>query len=103
MSRGHLGATRDSHEPASLRSKACSAIFTALENVLGGSMRRRAFGLGCLLLYWGTVVSGLAQEGHPLTGTWSGDWGPKTTERNHLTVVMNWDGKSITGTINPGP
>jgi len=66
-------------------------------------MRRRAFRLGCLLLYWGTVVSGLAQEGHPLTGTWSGDWGPKTTERNHLTVVMNWDGKSITGTINPGP
>ena len=38
-----------------------------------------------------------------MTGTWSGDWGPSATERNHLTVVMSWDGKNVTGTINPGP
>jgi len=44
-----------------------------------------------------------AQEGHPLTGTWSGDWGPSVTERTHLTVIMNWDGKKISGIINPGP
>jgi hypothetical protein len=49
------------------------------------------------------VVSAVAQEGHPLTGTWSGDWGPTPTERHHLTIVMNWDGKNVTGTINPGP
>ncbi|PYS28613.1 MAG: hypothetical protein DMG11_11990 [Acidobacteria bacterium] len=62
-------------------------------------MFRAACGLACL----GIVVSGIAQEGHPLTGTWSGDWGPTTTQRNHLTFVMNWDGKNVTGTINPGP
>jgi hypothetical protein len=45
----------------------------------------------------------LAQEGHPLTGTWSGDWGPSATSRTHITMVMAWDGKTITGTINPGP
>jgi hypothetical protein len=44
-----------------------------------------------------------AQEGHPLTGTWSGDWGPSTTARTHITMVMAWDGKAVTGTINPGP
>jgi hypothetical protein len=44
-----------------------------------------------------------AQEGHPLTGTWSGDWGPSATSRTHITMVMAWDGKVITGTINPGP
>ena len=44
-----------------------------------------------------------AQEGHPVTGTWYGDWGPTATQRNELTVVMAWDGKNITGTINPGP
>jgi hypothetical protein len=49
------------------------------------------------------VVSAVAQEGHPLTGTWSGDWGPTPTERHHLTIVMNWDGKNVTGMINPGP
>ena len=46
---------------------------------------------------------GLAQEGHPLTGTWTGDWGPSATQRNHVTIVMNWDGSNVTGTINPGP
>jgi hypothetical protein len=49
------------------------------------------------------AVSALAQEGHPLTGTWSGDWGPGTTQRTHLTMVMTWDGKTVSGTINPGP
>lgn len=44
-----------------------------------------------------------AQQGHPLTGTWSGDWGPSATERHQVTLVMNWDGKNITGLMNPGP
>ena len=44
-----------------------------------------------------------AQEGHPLTGTWSGDWGTSTTQRNHITLVLNWDGKNVTGVMNPGP
>jgi hypothetical protein len=61
------------------------------------------FRAACCLACLGIVVSGVAQEGHPLTGTWSGDWGPTTTQRNHLTFVMNWDGKNVTGTINPGP
>lgn len=44
----------------------------------------------------------LSQEGHPLTGTWSGDWGPSLNEREHLTLVLRWDGDNITGLINPG-
>ena len=44
-----------------------------------------------------------AQEGHPLTGTWHGDWGPTPTHRNDVTLVLDWDGKNITGLINPGP
>jgi hypothetical protein len=44
-----------------------------------------------------------AQEGHPLTGTWSGDWGPSAGSRTHITMVMAWDGKTVSGTINPGP
>jgi hypothetical protein len=46
----------------------------------------------------------LAQEGHPLTGTWTGDWGTTSAPRTHLTLVMNWDGDDkIAGVINPGP
>lgn len=44
-----------------------------------------------------------AQQGHPLTGTWSGDWGATVTQRSQVTIVMNWDGKNVTGVINPGP
>jgi hypothetical protein len=49
------------------------------------------------------ALSALAQEGHPLTGTWSGDWGSAGSARTHITMVMAWDGKTVTGTINPGP
>jgi len=50
-----------------------------------------------------SVFAAAAQEGHPLTGTWSGDWGPGPGQRTHITMVMTWDGKTIGGTINPGP
>jgi hypothetical protein len=43
-----------------------------------------------------------AQEGHPLKGSWIGTWGPSKVHSNDLLVIMNWDGKTISGTINPG-
>jgi len=48
-------------------------------------------------------TSATTQEGHPLTGTWSGDWGADAKTRTRITLVMEWDGKAVTGTINPGP
>jgi hypothetical protein len=66
-------------------------------------MRKRVCRLLCVAVCLTAGVTALAQEGHPLTGTWSGDWGPNATQRNHVTFVMNWDGQKITGTINPGP
>lgn len=66
-------------------------------------MRRRTFHVSCFLAYLSFVVAGFAQQGHPLTGTWSGDWGSSPTQRNQVTFVMNWDGKKVTGIINPGP
>jgi hypothetical protein len=62
----------------------------------------RAFVSG-LVLACLAVVPATAQQGHPLTGTWSGHWGPSATQQTPITVVMNWDGKNITGIINPGP
>ena len=65
-------------------------------------MRSRALLWVCGLCL-STALLALAQEGHPLTGTWAGDCGVTATERSHLTVVMDWDGNNLTGTINPGP
>jgi hypothetical protein len=44
----------------------------------------------------------LAQEGHPLKGSWLGTWAGNKIHGNDVLLVMTWDGKSITGTINPG-
>src|SRR6478609_4822458 len=65
------------------------------------SRRRVASVLFALCLF--AAVPGLGQQGHPLTGTWSGDWGTSPTQRNKITLVMNWDGQKVTGIVNPGP
>jgi hypothetical protein len=44
-----------------------------------------------------------AQFGHPLKGSWSGDWGPSKEKRTRVLLELHWDGKEVTGTINPGP
>jgi len=49
------------------------------------------------------VGAARAQEGFPLVGTWYGDWGPTPQQRHDVTIIMTWDGKSIGGTVDPGP
>jgi hypothetical protein len=60
-------------------------------------MRRRVFSVMCLLA--SLALTGAAQEGHPLTGSWSGNWGPNPTQRNNITVVMEWEGEKIGGFV----
>ena len=43
-----------------------------------------------------------AQEGHPLKGSWLGTWGTSQNHADDVLVVLKWDGKVISGTINPG-
>jgi len=66
-------------------------------------MRVKSAGLFCLLAVLALTVSAVAQEGHPLTGTWYGDFGPSAAKRYDLTVILTWDGKASGGIINPGP
>ena len=58
---------------------------------------------GVILLLIAPALTASAQFGHPLKGTWSGDWGPARDKRTHIVLELNWDGKAITGNINPGP
>jgi len=48
------------------------------------------------------AVTARAQEGYPLAGTWYGDFGTGS-QKTDLTVIMKWDGSTVTGTVNPGP
>ena len=43
-----------------------------------------------------------AQEGHPLAGTWYGDYTVAGQVRD-LTIIMKWDGTAASGQANPGP
>ena len=43
---------------------------------------------------------GFGQQGHPLAGSWHGEWGPPD-DRMDLTIIMNWDGQRVTGLVNP--
>lgn len=58
-----------------------------------------------LLFVVGMAFSAVAQEGYPLSGTWSGDWGTssKDEDRTQTTLIMSWDGKKVTGLVDPGP
>ena len=55
-----------------------------------------------LLAVWFIAMPAAAQEGHPLKGSWIGTWAGNKALGNDVLIVMTWDGKNITGTINPG-
>src|SRR5262245_11815936 len=38
----------------------------------------------------------------PLTGRWTGNWGPTPSHRHAVVLELKWDGKTLKGTINPG-
>ena len=44
-----------------------------------------------------------AQEGFPLDGTWRGQRQAGTDAAVTIVMVLQWDGKKITGIIDPGP
>lgn len=68
-------------------------------------MRLRTSGLACVLVCFALTASVAAQQkaADPLSGSWTGDWGPSAADRNTVTVELKWDGKALTGTVNPGP
>ena len=55
--------------------------------------------LACLVVALPTFAQRGAAPADPLTGTWTGDWGPSATHRNPVTVDLKWDGKALTGVV----
>ena len=65
-------------------------------------MRSRLLQVLCIALALAVPSTVSAQFGHPMKGQWSGEWGPKGNPSRVL-LNLDWDGKEITGVINPGP
>ena len=66
-------------------------------------MRIKTVQLFCLAVCLAITVSAMAQQrsiADPLSGTWTGDWGPSPADRNTVSVDMKWDGKALTGTVH---
>jgi hypothetical protein len=63
-------------------------------------MRVRLFSAAFLFL--ALALPGQSQEGHPLKGSWIGEWADNDTHDEFVVVVLDWDGREITGMINPG-
>jgi hypothetical protein len=66
------------------------------------TLRRAAVALCAAILATAPGLSTLGQEGHPLKGSWLGTWAGNETHGDIVLVVLDWDGASITGMINPG-
>jgi hypothetical protein len=63
--------------------------------------RAKSIALACALAC--LTMTAFAQEGHPLTGTWHGDWTPAGGQKARIVMALKWDAKNVTGTLNPGP
>src|SRR3989442_12939120 len=64
---------------------------------------RRTIILVCVMACLAAAIPMVAQRGtpaaDPLTGTWTGDWGPSPGDRNMVTVELKLAGTALTGTV----
>jgi hypothetical protein len=64
---------------------------------------RRTLSVICLLACVAIALPVIAQQksasSDPVSGTWTGDWGPNERDRNQVTVDLKFDGKAVTGTV----
>ena len=65
-------------------------------------MRAGTLSLTGILAALALAVPGMAQEGHPLRGSWIGVWEGNETHDEFVLVILDWNGREITGMINPG-
>jgi len=68
-------------------------------------MKVRTISVFCLLACLAVAIPIVAQQksaapADPLTGTWTGDWGPNAADRNQVSIDLKWDGKALTGTVH---
>jgi hypothetical protein len=68
----------------------------------GGLMRKLLIG-NLLVASWLFSAVAVAQEGFPLDGTWRGEHAAAKGAPTTVVLIMQWDGKQVAGTINPGP
>ena len=80
----------------------CGARLTLAANRIEREMMKRLVMTAVALLTLGSIATIGAQEGHPLKGSWLGEWKGNTVHGDNILLILDWDGKAVTGAINPG-
>ena len=65
-------------------------------------MQSRVLRLIAIMAVFALVLPAFAQMGHPLKGSWSGEWWLKKGDENRVLLDFDWDGKTLKGMVNPG-
>ena len=65
-------------------------------------MMKRPVMFAAAVLTLGALAPSGAQEGHPLKGSWLGEWSGNSVHGENILLILDWDGKAVTGMINPG-
>lgn len=74
-------------------------------------MMRKHLVLGAVVMCLALAMPTLAQFGHPLKGSWSGEWRENASTDHRILLEFKWEGKFgvnpeggvLSGTLNPGP
>lgn len=65
-------------------------------------LKRYIKGLALIISMGLSAGTAIAQEGHPLKGSWIGEWSGNSALGEFVLIVMDWNGEEVTGMINPG-
>jgi hypothetical protein len=74
-------------------------------------MERKRLWLVGIIACLAAAIPAFAQFGHPLKGSWSGEWRENASTDHRILLEFKWEGKygvnpeggTLTGTLNPGP
>ena len=56
-------------------------------------MMKRLITIAAAVLAFGVLASSGAQEGHPLKGSWLGEWSGNTVHGDNILLILDWTAK----------
>jgi hypothetical protein len=54
------------------------------------------------VVLFGCASGATSTAADPISGRWTGEWGPSPERQTEVVLELQWDGTKLTGTINPG-